>query len=154
MSRSWIKVALVSLGLAAAVPAFAFAGAKAGESTALAKGDKDHEKQFPMKADAFMEKVNGRIAKMEERVTKRLEERNVPDEKRKEVLAKLAATSEQVRAAARAAGEDGTVTADEAKGVRKIAKDLRGKHKGKKGEGKGKGKGAKKGKGSDAAASN
>ena len=85
-------------------------------------------------------------------MTKRLEERNVPDEKRKEVLAKFAATSEQVRAAARAAGEDGTVTADEAKGVRKIAKDLRGKHKGKKGEGKG--KGAKKSKGSDAAASN
>jgi hypothetical protein len=151
MSRSWIKVALVSLGLAA-VPALAFAGANTDESTALAKGDKDHEKKFPMKADTFLEKVNGRIAKAEERVTKRLEERNVPEEKRKEVLAKFSATAEQVRAAAKAAGEDGTVTADEAKQVRKVAKELRGKHKGKKGEGKGK-KG-KKDKGSEAAASN
>ena len=135
MSRSWIKVALVSLGLAAAVPAFAFAGAGAEDSTALAKGDKDHEKKFPMKADVFMQKVNTRIAKMQERVTKRMEERKVPEEKRKVILAKFSTTAVQVRAAAKAAGDDGTVTAEEAKGVRKVAKELRGKHKGKKGEG-------------------
>jgi hypothetical protein len=89
---------------------------------------------------------------MQERVTKRMEERKVPEEKRKEILAKFATTAEQVRAAAKAAGEDGTVTAEEAKGVRKIAKELRGKHKGKKGEGKGK-KG-KKDKGSEASVAN
>lgn len=139
MSRSWIKIALVSLSLSAAFPALAFAGERGESTTKVAKGDKDREKNFPMKADAFIGKVNERITKMRARMDKRLDERGVTEEKQKEALAKFDAQAEKVRAAAKSAGEDGTVTAEEAKAVRKQSKELRGKHhKGKKGEGKGK----------------
>ncbi len=156
MSRSWIKIALVSLSLSAAFPALAFADDRvdAESGTEMAKGDKDREKKFPMKAETFIGKVNERITKMRTRLDKRLDKRGVDEDKQKEVLAKFDASAEQVRAAAKAAGEDGTVTAEEAKAVHELAKELRGKaHKGKnKGEGKGKGKKGKgKNKGNEAA---
>ena len=156
MSRSWIKIALVSLSLSAAFPALAFANDRddSESGTEQAKGDKDHEKNFPMKAETFIGKVNDRITKMRARLDERLDKKGVAEDKQKEALAKFDAAAEQVRAAAKAAGEDGTVTAEEAKGVRKLAKELRGKaHKGKKGEGK-KGKGKGKNKGNEAAAGN
>lgn len=139
MSRSWIKIALVSLGLSAAIPALAFAGERGESTTRVAKGDKAREKNFPMKADAFIGKVNERITKMRDRLDKRMDDQGLTQEKQKEALAKFDAQAEKVRAAAKTAGEDGTVTAEEAKSVHKQAKELRGKHhKGKKGEGKGK----------------
>lgn len=150
MSRSWIKIALVSLSLSAALPALAFAGERDESSTRVAKGDKAREKNFPMKADAFIGKVNERITKMRARMDQRMDDQGLTQEKQKEALAKFDAQAEKVRAAAKTAGEDGTVTAEEAKTVREQAKELRGKHhKGKKGEGKGK-KNKDKKKGSEA----
>lgn len=152
MSRSWIKIALVSLSLTAAVPAFAFAGERGASAERVKgeKGEKDHAKNFPMKAETFIGKVNERITKMRDRVEKRLDKKGVAEDKQKEIMATFDANAQKVRDAAKTAGEDGTVTLEEAKGVRKLAKELRGEHgkgKAKKGEGKkGKGKGKEKGK--------
>ena len=153
MSRSWIKVALVSLSLSAVIPAFAFAEDRAEQRSEQTKnkGDGNHEKKFPMNGDTFTQKVNERLSKMQERLTKRLEKRNVPAERRQEATSKFNAGAERVRAAAKAAAADGTVTADEAKAVHKLSKELRGhKAKGKKGgengnkENQGRGKAAPK----------
>jgi Skp family chaperone for outer membrane proteins len=148
MSRSWIKVALVSLGLAS-VPAFAFAGDRQEAPVESGVAAEKRAASFPMKSETFLEKVNGRIEKMKDRLTKGLEKRDVPEEKRKELLASFEAGATKIREAAKSAGADGTVTAEEAKEVRAVAKDVRkdlkSHHgKGKKGDKKG-GKGKKKG---------
>lgn len=140
MSRSWIKIALVSLGISAFVPIYAFAGesdksAQAeGRAEKKAKGDK--AKHFPMTAAKFKEKVEARITKSKERISAKLNEKNVPADKQKAAIAAFDAGATRVRAAADAAGKDGTVTADEAKGVRELAKQLRKDARGKLGKGK------------------
>jgi len=154
MSPSWLKSALVIVGLSL-VPVYAFAGPAASQALAadddsvfVAKGKgKDKDADFPMASAKFMERVEKRIAKTKERVTARLDKRNVPADKRKAILADLDAGATKVRAAAVDAGKDGTVTADEAKTVRALAKDLRADAREKYGKGKngGKGKRGKKG---------
>jgi Skp family chaperone for outer membrane proteins len=150
MSRSWIKVALVSLGLAS-VPALAFAGDRQEAPVeAGVKADGKREAKFPMKSETFMEKVDARLEKLKGRITEGLEKRDVPEEKRAKVLAKFEEGATKIREAARTAGADGTVTAEEAKEVRAVAKDVRkDMKKAAGGEGKGKGKGKGKGTGKD-----
>lgn len=151
MSRSWIKVALVSLGLAS-VPALAFAGDRQEapvEAGVSAHGKRDAK--FPMKSEKFVEKVDSRLAKLKDRLTKGLEKRDVPEAKRTKVLAKFEEGATKIREAARNAGADGTVTAEEAKEVRAVAKEVRKDLKAARGNGKGKGKGKKRTDGTPAA---
>lgn len=106
--KSPIKLvtALVTLSLATAlaVPAFA---------------DGNHEKaSFPMPAAAFQQKVEARLAKRQARVEKIITEKNLAADRANQLRAKFNDRAAKVRAAAQAAEQDGTVTADEAKAVR------------------------------------
>lgn len=158
MSRSWIKMGVVALGLSVLVPALAWADASAPATELSEKGEKGkrekgkHEKAFPMEAAKFKEHVEKRIARVKERVTAGMEKHNVPEEKRREVIADLEKGAARIRTAADTAAKDGTVTAEEAKQVRGVAKEVRKEAREKYGHGKGKGHGKKgKGKGKDKA---
>lgn len=148
---------VVALGLSVLVPALAWADASApatelsekGEKGKREKGEKGkHEKAFPMDAAKFKEHVEKRISRVKERVTTGMEKHNVPEAKRREVLADLEKGAARIRTAADTAAKDGTVTAEEAKQVRGVAKEVRKEAREKYGHGKGKGHG-KKGKGKD-----
>ena len=147
MARSWIKIALVSLGISALVPLYAFADDNAAQAWSDARVEKkekgDKAKHFPMRAAEFKQKVEERITKRRARIEAKMKEKGVPAEKQKTALAAFDAGSAKVRAAAEAAGKDGTVTAEEAKGVRELVKQLRKEAHAKGGKGKGKGTPAK-----------
>jgi hypothetical protein len=122
---------------------YAFADAPSDAAPAEARAGKEKGKHFPMASVKFKEIVEKRIAKVKERIADRMDKRNVPADKQKEIMAEVDAGAARVRAAADQAGKDGTVTAEEAKTVRAVVKDVRkdareklGKGKGKKGKGK------------------
>ena len=127
MSRSmWIKAALVTLGTSLVPVSYALADA-GGKPTAAEKAEKEKklEKHFPMPAAKFDKRVEKRILKARARLTERMDDRRVPAEKRKEIYADFEASAAKVRAAAQTAGKDGTVTLDEAKQIRELAKQSR-----------------------------
>jgi hypothetical protein len=137
--RSIIMSVLSAALVGSALPAAALvrgAGAEA-EATELArqddtKSDKKEKKEkrekadrdqgFPMKAADFKQRVETRIAKVRERVSKMLDKRNVGAEERKAMMARLDQSAAKIRAAADRVGKDGTVTVEEAKEVRLVAK--------------------------------
>ena len=146
-SRS-IRIALASLALVAvAVPVVAFAdSANAGQVGE--KGDGKGEKgQFPMAADKFKEKVEARITKARQHLVDHMTKKGVDADKQKSNLEEFDAAAKQVRDATDTACTDGTVTKEEAKGVRDLAKKLHHEAKAKHGKGKGNGKAKGKGKG-------
>lgn len=88
-------------------------------------GGSGHEKAvFPMKADEFQKRLDGRLAKARERMEHHLIEKQVPADKAKEIRARFDAGVAQVNTAAKQATADGVVTADEAKQVREVARAL------------------------------
>lgn len=98
--------ALVTLSLATAlaVPAFA---------------DGNHQQaNFPMAAAEFNQKVEGRLQKHQAKLEAIITKKNIAADKATEMRAKFNDRAAKVRAAAAAAEQDGTVTADEAKAVR------------------------------------
>jgi hypothetical protein len=136
-ARSIIASVLSALVVGSALPAAAayVGGSAGGEDTAeLArvkaekkekkeKGDKgDRAKNFPMKADEFKKQVDGRLAKARAKLAAALEKRKVSEEARRAALKRFDDGAVKVRAAAERAGKDGTVTLDEAKDVRAVAK--------------------------------
>lgn len=150
MFRRSIRIVLASFALlAVAAPTAAFADSARGDEVAQdgdgkGKGKKD---VFPMAADAFKQKVEARIAKARQHLVDHMAKKGVDEAKQKDNLAKFDEAAKQVREAADNACADGTVTKEEAKSVRDLAKKLHHKAKGKKAEkgnkGKGKGKGKK-----------
>jgi hypothetical protein len=104
------------------------------------------EKAFPMEAAKFKQHLESRITKTRERVIAKLDKSNAPADVKKAVIDKLDQGAAKIRAAADEAMKDGTVTLDEAKTVRTVAKEqkasVREAAKGHlRGHGKGKGKG-------------
>lgn len=149
MFRRSIRVVLASFALlAVAAPAAAFAdSAHPGQVAEDGDGKGKGKNAFPMAADAFKQKVEARITKARQHLIDRMTKKGVDEQKQKDNLAKFDDAAKQVRDATDAACADGTVTKDEAKGVRDLAKQLHHKAKGDKKPGKGKGKGkGKKGK--------
>ncbi|HTJ81136.1 MAG TPA: hypothetical protein VL400_05410 [Polyangiaceae bacterium] len=142
---SLVKSVVLAAVVSAFVPAVAMADDTAGQAR---HGERAHEKReqakFPMAAAEFKQKAEARITKFRGKLEKVLEKRGATAEQKKAALAKFDAGAEKVRAAVEVAAKDGTVTKEEAKDVRKVAKEARGdmgKHKGHgKGHGKGKGK--------------
>ncbi len=118
LRSSWIKTALVSLALTSVPVAYAFADAPAAGS------DKEEKlaKHFPMKAAQFEKRVEHRIGKARERLDARLAELSFPQERQKAVHADFDAAAERIRAAAREVEKDGTVTLEEARQMRELAK--------------------------------
>ncbi|MBL9025920.1 MAG: hypothetical protein JNL21_27240 [Myxococcales bacterium] len=135
VARSFVTSVLAAL-LLGSVPAVAIASGSesAGDESAVAQAKegakgkskgKDAEKHFPMKSDEFSRRIENRIAKMRERVAAMLEKRKVSEAERTAALKRFDEGAGRVRGAATEAGKDGTVTLDEAKHVREIAKDER-----------------------------
>src|SRR5947207_12828433 len=120
MNPRIVSVALAAVLSVAAVPAFAGDHAGAG---------KEHV-SFPMKADAFQQRVEARLTKMKARMEKRIVEKKLDAAKAKEVRDRFDARAAKVRAATAEAAKDGVVTQDEAKAIR--AAGGRHKHHGKK----------------------
>ena len=130
-----VTVALFTTALAlSAAPVTAFAGTKdqAGETK--------RAKHFPMTAESFNKHIEKRITHMRERLTQMLADRKVPEAKQVQIKKDFEDGATAIRAAATRAGADGTVTKEEAKDVRKLAKDLRRKGREKHMPGKGKDK--------------
>jgi hypothetical protein len=150
-----VRSVAAALALVVAVPSVALADAQPG--AAQAKGDKarkGNKKSFPMKADAFKQHIEKRIANARTKLDGMLERRQVPEATRAQIKKDFDAGAVAVRAAADRVAKDGEVTQDEAKQVRELAKDLKRQAKEKYGiGGKGKGKGKNKDKGTPARAS-
>lgn len=105
--RSKIVAALVlAVASLVAVPAFA----KGGKGKA----------SFPMAAAEFKAKVDAKTVKAKERMEDKAKQ--LPADQAKELRAKFDAGTVQINAEVAKATADGTVTADEAKKVREVAK--------------------------------
>jgi hypothetical protein len=92
--------------------------------SALADGGKKNN--FPMTAAEFKAKVDGKIAKAKTRMEERAAKMSA--EEAKQLRAKFDAGVAKVNAELAKATADGTVTKDEAKDVRRAAKEIRGGH--------------------------
>jgi tellurite resistance protein len=114
----------VALALAIGVAPLA---ASAQEKGKQEQAGKRREKHFPMKADEFKKHVEKRITRSIEKLDKVLAKRNVPAAKRAEIKKDAEAAAVLVRAAAARVAADGSVTKEEAKEVRALAKDLKKK---------------------------
>jgi hypothetical protein len=129
--RSSILAAVVTLASFVAVPVTALAAPGRGDAPAKVQhGDKgERDKKFPMPAAEFKAKVDARTTKARAHVEKRAA--TLPADQAKELRAKFEAGVAKVGAEVAKATADGTVTADEAKAVRKVAREARpghGKH--------------------------
>ena len=158
--RAFVRPLAVALSLAfAAAPASALAD-PARPAPAEAKGGKaegkDHGKQhrkdrgegareghrrFPIDARKFQDRIGKRIVKSREHLERALTNPKVSDAVKAKIRKDFEASAAEVEAAAKRAGADGSVTKEEAKQVRDVAKALRQKVR------EGHGRGGKKGKG-------
>ena len=142
--RTIVRPVAVALAFAlVAAPAAAHAGAK-DKSAEVKK-----ERKFPMPAESFNKLVEKRITKAREHLIKALDRHNVPEATKAQATKDFDAGAASVRALSAKVQADGTVTQDEAKQVRDLAKDLKQKAREKYGFGKGKGKDKAKDKGKE-----
>jgi hypothetical protein len=89
------------------------------------RGPKADKPAFPMPAPQFKEKVEQRLERIENRLERALAKRALPPGIERQIRADFAQGAGAIRAAANKAGADGTVTKQEAKQVRELARDLR-----------------------------
>jgi hypothetical protein len=102
--------------------AFALALAAATAGTAFA--DSHAKPNFPMKADAFQQHVDQRIARARAKMEEQLKKDAKPEAEARAIRAKFDAAVTKVNEATKKATADGTVTADEAKEVRRVSREL------------------------------
>lgn len=122
-----IGSALVAASLALApVAALAEPGRNAKDAKSQEEQERAHAK-FPQKADDFRKHVEKRIEHAKARVGKAMDKRNLPAPVRAEVNKAVDAAVKEVHQAVDKAAADGVVTRDEARDVRKLAKELRGR---------------------------
>jgi len=100
----------------------------AGASAAYAHGRDGDKASFPMKADEFQKRIDTRINKMRTHLEERLNEKQVPAEKAKEIRARFDAGAVKVNEATKQATSDGVVTEAEAKTVREAFRGMRHHH--------------------------
>jgi hypothetical protein len=89
-------------------------------------GEKHEKANFPMPAAAFTQKMAARQTKAREHMEKRASKLSAEDAK--QLRAKFDAGVVKINAEVAKATADGTVTKDEAKAVRQVAKEIRGHH--------------------------
>ncbi|HVK65110.1 MAG TPA: hypothetical protein VM694_11565 [Polyangium sp.] len=134
---SFFRPLAVALCLAfAAAPTVAFAGEGSAPAGATAKDEAGKKKRiaFPIPADQFTKHVEKRIEKARGHMESHMKEKNLPEADRAARRKAFDASATEVRAAIKRVAQDGTVTKDEAKEVRKLAKGLKqGGHDKKKG---------------------
>ncbi|MDI1448021.1 hypothetical protein [Polyangium sp. 6x1] len=142
---SFFRPLAVALCLAfAAAPTVAFAGENSAPAGAKAKDEAGKRKRisFPIQADQFAKHMEKHIEKARARMESHMKEKNLPEADRAARRKAFDASATEVRAAAKRVAQDGTVTKEEAKEVRKVAKGLKqgghdkkkGRHHGKKPE--------------------
>lgn len=138
MFRSFARPLFVALSLAfastAAAPAFADG---ANNKPAPAENAKDKGKamrpkklrlgnveKFPMAAEKFTKRIEERISHVKAKLEQAFKKNNTSDADKAKLNKEFEDGANVIRAAAKKAGADGTVTADEAKEVRAAAKKL------------------------------
>ena len=104
-------------------------------TTAIAVPALAHEnpQDFPMPAATFQRHVERRLVHARARMEERIAENNLTDAQAKEFRAHFDTVAASVAVEVRKAVADGTVTLDEARAVRAVARQLRA-HRGPKGE--------------------
>lgn len=121
MKRSILAALLAISALSVvAVPGAAFAHER-NEARAA-----EWAKKFPMPAAEFKQHSEARLAKVRARIESKVGK--LPADKAKEVRAKFAENESKIRAEVDRVAADGTVTLDEAKGVKAMARSLRPRH--------------------------
>jgi hypothetical protein len=86
---------------------------------------KRHDHKFPVKTDEFKQMVEKRIAHARERLQGALAAHSVPEGIQAQIKKEFEDGANVVRAAAARVGADGTVTKDEAKEVKQLARKLK-----------------------------
>ena len=96
-------------------------------TTAIAVPALAHENpsDFPMPAATFQKHVDRRLAHARARMEEAIVQRGLSDAQAKEMRARFDAVAASVEAEVQTASADGTVTLDEARAVRTIARQLR-----------------------------
>ena len=125
---SFFRPLAVALCLAFAVaPAAAFAGSESAPAGAKVKDEAGKKKRvnFPIPAEQFTKHLEKRIEKARGRMESRMKEKNLPEADRAARRKAFDTSANEVRAAAKRAVQDGTVTKDEAKEVRKLGKGMK-----------------------------
>jgi hypothetical protein len=99
-------------------------------TTAIAVPAIAHEnpQDFPVPAATFQRHVEHRIARARARMEEKIAQRNLPDAQAQEVRAHFDSVAASVQAEMQKAVADGTVTLDEARAVRAVARQLRSRH--------------------------
>jgi predicted anti-sigma-YlaC factor YlaD len=72
---------------------------------------------YPMKADAFQQLVDARLARHRAKMEEHIKAKNIAADKAKEKRDRFDAHAAKIQAAAKQAEADGVVTEDEAKGI-------------------------------------
>lgn len=124
------RIASTLAALAALAAVAAPAAAAAEETTAAAAKAPRHGRgkgapQFPQDAARFSKRVDEKIAKQRAKVEAKMEKRGVPAARRADVRKALDEVQAKVRAAVDKAAKDGVITQEEAKQVRKLAREAR-----------------------------
>lgn len=108
--------------LALAVPASAMA-----ETKAPAGHHAQKEASFPMKADAYKKLVDGRIEKLKGHFQRGLSKRSLSHEQKADADKTLEGALKELHGAVDKVSADGVVTKDEAKHIKSLSEQLRGK---------------------------
>jgi hypothetical protein len=128
--RTFIRPAAIAIALtigASSLTAFADDGGKADAARIREDGSEHakHEKHFPMEAARFDKMVEHRIEHARAHLEKTIADRKVSDAVAKEMRTDFETGVVAVRAVVTRVEADGTVTKEEAKEVRDLAKELR-----------------------------
>jgi hypothetical protein len=84
----------------------------------------DHAKMFPMRGEAFRELVARRTDKAREHMDRMLAARKLPDALAAQVRRDFEAGAAKVKAAAEKVAQKGSVSLEDAREIRKLARDL------------------------------
>ncbi len=111
----------------ASVLAIALALTTAFAAPALAH-DHEYEKRFPMPAATFQEHVDARVGRARSRMEDEITARQLTDEEANAVRAHFDSVIAAVEVEVQKAVADGTVTLEEARAVRAVARELGPRH--------------------------
>ena len=114
-----------------AAPLAASAEEKAPKPAVVKIDKKEHKGEMPMKSEDFEKMVEERIAQVRSHVEVALQTQPFPDSTKAQIRKDMDAGAETVRAAAKNAGKDGTVTAKEMEAVKNVAFEILSKARGK-----------------------
>jgi hypothetical protein len=113
-------IATTALAMMIGVGGAAYAAATHG-----ADGGRRHQKLvFPVSGDQFQQRIDERLAKIKDKIERKLAEKQVPADKAAAIRARFAASAARVSAATKTVTADGVVTQDEAKSVREAMRAM------------------------------